>query len=75
MKQPDLYYSDRNHKNEVTSLVNFVWRIRAKSEYSLWTLIGLVTSFLWFQNSIVSQNKYLIIYRQKIMSCVETLQK
>ena len=51
MKQPDLYYFE-TIKMTSQALSNFVWRIRATGENSLWTLTRLVTSFLWFQNSI-----------------------
>ena len=51
IKQRDLYYSETI---EMTSQAesNFVWRTRATGEYSLRTLIGLVTSFFGFKNSI-----------------------
>ena len=51
MKQPDLYYFE-TIKMTSQAKANFVWRIRAAGEYSLWTLIRFVTSFFWFQNSI-----------------------
>ena len=59
MKQPDLYYFE-TIKMTSQAWSNFVWRIRAAGEYSLWTLTRFVTSFAWFQNGIdqaVSQNK------------------
>ena len=51
MKQPDLYYSE-TIKMTSQAWPNFVWRIRAAGECSLWTLTRLVTLFAWFQNSI-----------------------
>ena len=65
MKQPDLYYFE-TIKMTSEAWSNFVWRIRAAGEYSLWTLTRLVTSLLWFRNSIdqvVSLNKSFILYR------------
>ena len=55
------------------ALSNFIWRIRAAGEYSPSTLTGLVTLFLWFQNSIdqaVSLNKCFIIYQTTAKSYV-----
>ena len=47
MKQPDLYYF------EAIKMTSQAYQILyGEYEYSLWTLTRLVTSFLWFQNSI-----------------------
>ena len=51
MKQPDLYDFE-TIKMTSQAWTNFVWRILAAGEYSLWILTKLVTSFLWFQNSM-----------------------
>ena len=48
MEQPDLYYFE-TIKMTSQAWSNFVWRIRAAGEYSLWTLTRLVMSFLWLQ--------------------------
>ena len=70
MKQTDLYYFE-TIKMTSPAYPNFVWRIQAAGEYSLWTVTRLMTSFLWFQNSIdqaVSLNKSFIIYRTTVKS-------
>ena len=51
MKQRDLYYFEAI-KITSQALSNFVWRIRAAGEYSLYSLTRLVMSFLWLQNNI-----------------------
>ena len=48
MKQPNLYCSEAI-KMTSHAWSNFVWRIRAAGEYSLWTLTRLVTSFYGFK--------------------------
>ena len=59
MKQPDLYYFE-TIKTTSQAWSKFTENTRLWLVFSLQNLTRLVTSFLWFQNSInqaVSQNK------------------
>ena len=59
MKQPDLYYFE-TIKITSQALSKFIKNTRLRLVFSIQNLARLVTSFLWFQNSIdqaVSLNK------------------
>ena len=59
MKQPDLYYLE-SIKMMSQALSKFTENTRLRLIFSIQNLTRLVTSFLWFQNSIdqvVSKNK------------------
>ena len=59
MKQPDLYYLE-SIKMMSQALSKFTENTRLRLVFSIQNLTRLVTSFLWFQNSIdkvVSKNK------------------
>ena len=51
MKQPDLYYFE-TIKMTSEALPKFTEHTRLQLVFSIQNLTGLVTSFLWFQNSI-----------------------
>ena len=51
MKQPDLYYFE-TIKMRSQALSKFTENTRLWLVFSIQNLTGLVTSFLWFQNSI-----------------------
>ena len=58
MKQPDLYYFETMHANDATmqmtpqALSKLTENARLQLVFSIQNLSRLVTSFLWFQNSI-----------------------
>ena len=59
MKQPDLYYFETMQMTS-QALSKFTENTRLQLIFSIQNLAMLVTSFLWFQNSIdqaVSKNK------------------
>ena len=59
MKQPDLYYFETMQMTS-QDLSKFTENTRLRLVFSIQNLTRLVTSFLWFQNSIgqaVSLNK------------------
>ena len=51
MKQPDLYYFE-TIKMTSQALSKFTENTRLRLEFSIQNLTRLVTSFLWFQNSL-----------------------
>ena len=51
MKQPDLYYFETN-ANDVKAWSKFTENTRLRLVFSIQNLTRLVTSFVWFQNSI-----------------------
>ena len=59
MKQPDLYYFETMQMTS-QALSKFTENTHLRLVFSIQNLTRLVTSFLWFQNSIdqpLSQNK------------------